>query len=490
MRTLSFLMLVALASCGGCKKTPMGDVAPGNLADVGLVIDGPDEGATVHGRWISVSGWFDPKEVAFVSIVGAPLDGFYEATGHIGVPSVAVTYRKDGRFIAPRVPVEQGSNRISVIPLSREMRPLNPILRNITATDVDSIPATVVAEPAQGKPGAAVRLRASTGTSAQRTWQWDFDGDGTFDEESVEANHTWDKPGRYFVVARTQVDGAWAYGSTRFTVTADVGVLHSTHEVQNPSLVAVFGNEESGNSERMRPNFVVAIDGTAVKIFDRDLNALRTLSGFTKPVDVIMNDDGGIVVLDVGVDALLGFDATGAVDSTFGVNGKLAAPRDGGFAEAYAFGGLRSDTLWVFETSGKTWRFPLPLEINGGTVAGEEWPFAQNPTFGCGFQPPFSSRHGVEGGKICRFNTATSRRGVSFIDMADGPEPITGDFWALDSSGKLYLYRLGSDLEATYTLEYPVTALASGRDGQVYTAGPGVIEQRALPFLRYSANNQ
>jgi len=483
-------MLVALASCGGCKKTPMGDVAPGNLGDVGLMIDGPEDGATVRGRWVSVSGWFDPAEIAFVSVAGAPVDGFYETTGHIGVPSVAVTYRKDGRFIAPRVPVEQGTNRISVIPLSRELRPLGPILRNITATDVDSIPAAVVAEPAQGKPGAAVRLRASTGTSAQRTWQWDFDGDGTFDEESAEANHTWDKPGRYFVVARTQVDGDWVYGSTRFTVAADVGVLHSTHEVQNPSLLEVFGNEDTGNSARMRPNFVVAIDGTVVKVFDRDLNLLRTLSGFTKPIDVAMNDGGHVYVLDVGAGAILAFDATGAVDLSFGVNGRLVAPRPGEFADAYAFGGVRHDSLRVYKSSGVEWSFPFPTVADAGVVDGEEWKGTAQHQYGCGFKPPFTSRHAVEGGKVCRFNSPIQRRGVTFVDMAEGPEPITGDFWALDSSGKLYLYRLGSDLEATYTLEYPVSALASGRDGQVYTAGPGVIEQRALPFLRYSANNQ
>jgi hypothetical protein len=370
------------------------------------------------------------------------------------------------------------------------MRPLGPALRNVTATDVNTIPATVVATPEQGKPGLAVRLRASTGTAAQRTWQWDFDGDGTFDEESAEANHTWDKPGRYFVIARTQVDGAWVYGSTRVTVAADVAVLHSTHEVQNPTDLSVFGNEDTGNAARMRPNFVVAIDGTQVKIFDRDLKLLRTLSGFTKPVDTWMNPSGGIVVLDIGADALVGFDANGAVDTSFGVNGKLSAPRPGGFSDAFVFGGLNAEVLYVFRSSGGDWRFPVPFQLDGGAIVAEEWPYQPNPGEGCGFKPPFTSPHGVEGGKICRFNTVTERRGVTFVDMAEGPEPIVGDFWALDSTGRLHLYRLGGDLEATYALEYPVTSLASGRDGQVYTAGQGIIEQRALPFLRYSANNQ
>lgn len=80
-----------------------------------------------------------------------------------------------------------------------------------------------------------------------------------------------------------------------------------------------------------------------------------------------------------------------------------------------------------------------------------------------------------------------SRRGVTFVEYAEGPQPIVGDFWALDSTGKLHLFRTG-DFEATYALEYQITAIASGGDGQLYTAGKGVIEQRALPLLRYSAN--
>lgn len=199
MKLPSFLTLLMLTGCGACKSTPPAETAPKDLAEKGVVLDGPEDGATVRGRWISVSGWFDPAEIAFVSVVGAPVEEFYEPTGHVGVPSVTVTFRKDGRFFAPRVPVAEGSNRITVIALSRQMRPLGPIHRTVTATDVTSVPATVVAEPQQGKPGVAVRLRASIGTATERKWQWDFDGDGTFDEESAEASHAWPNPGRYQV---------------------------------------------------------------------------------------------------------------------------------------------------------------------------------------------------------------------------------------------------------------------------------------------------
>lgn len=484
MRQLSLLTLVVFAGCNGCRKPPS-ESAPANLADVGLVLDGPAEGASVRGRWISVSGWFDPTEVAFVSVVGAPVDGFYEATGHVGVPSVAITIRKDGRFVAPRVPVAEGPNRITVVAFSRQLRPLNPEHRNVTATDVTSIPATVVAEPEQGKPASAVRLRASTGTATQRTWQWDFDGDGTFDEEIAEAHHTWADPGRYLVVARTQVEGAWVYGSTRFTVASEAAVLHSTHEVTNPTWLRVFGNEDTPNVDRARPNFVVAIDGAQVKIFDADLHLLRTLSGLTKPAGVLIDAAGRALVLDVGADALIRYDATGAPDTSFGTNGRITGSTPGVLSAAQSISFMDREVLVDFPSG--AWR-TVGGGVDGGTVLSEEEPY-QPPLRDCGFRPPFKSpSHMVEDGKICRTSRPVTRAGVRFVDFANGPESVLGDFWALDAEGKLHLYRTGRDLEGTWALEYPVTAIDSGRDGQLYTAGPGVIEQRALPILRYSVN--
>lgn len=331
MRVLICWTLALVTGCGGCKSTPPAEVAPKDLAEKGLVLDGPEEGAAVRGRWISVSGWFDPAEVAFVSVVGASVDGYYEPTGHVGIPSVTVTSRKDGRFFAPRVPVAEGSNRITVVALSRQMRPLTPIHRNVTATEVTSVPATVVAEPQQGKPGVAVRLRASTGTAAPRKWQWDFDGDGTFDEESEEASHAWPTPGRYLVVARTQVDGAWVYGTTRFAVTAEAAVLHATREVQNPTRLRTFPFDPP-----QRPRFVAAVDGQTVKIFDADLTLLRTLQGLTDAIDVAIDSRGRATVLDRGANALVRYDASGAFDPTYGVNGRLNAPA-GAFAQAIGF---------------------------------------------------------------------------------------------------------------------------------------------------------
>ncbi|MDP1825132.1 MAG: PKD domain-containing protein [Archangium sp.] len=485
MKLPSFLTLLMLTGCGACKSTPPAETAPKDLAEKGVVLDGPEDGATVRGRWISVSGWFDPAEIAFVSVVGAPVEEFYEPTGHVGVPSVTVTFRKDGRFFAPRVPVAEGSNRITVIALSRQMRPLGPIHRTVTATDVTSVPATVVAEPQQGKPGVPVRLRASIGTATERKWQWDFDGDGTFDEESAEASHAWPNPGRYQVVARTQVEGAWVYGTTRFAVTADAAVLHSTREVQNPTLLRVFPFDPPE-----RPRFVAAIDGQAVKIFDADLKLLRTLQGLTRPVDVHIDGEGRATVLDPGANALVRFDVSGALDASFGASGKLTVPA---WSEAIGFRVWESG-LDVKLADGS--EHFVSRDPDGGMRLGDPEPYRGADSYEararCGFQPPFRSPgRDVEGGKICRtFSIApitVSRSGVTFVDYAEGPQLIVGDFWALDSTGKLHLFRIGS-FEATYALEYPVTALASGGDGRLYTAGVGVLEQRALPQLRRSAN--
>lgn len=487
MRQLTFLSVLVLANCGGCKKTPPGEVAPANLADVGIVLDGPEEGATVRGRWISVSGWVDPTEVALMSVVGAPVDGFYEATGHLGVPSVAVTLRKDGRFLAPRVPVAEGSNRISVVALSHQGRALNPVHRNVTATDVNSIPATVVADPEQGKPGVGVRLRASTGTAAQRTWQWDFDGDGTFDEESLEANHTWAEPGRYLVVARAQVDGVWVYGATRFTVASEAAVVHSTHEVSNPTWLRVFGNEDTPPADRARPTSVVAIDGSQVKIFDADLRLLHALNGLTKPAAVLLDEAGGALVLDVGAGAIFRYDAAGIPDIRFGTNGKITGATPAVLAAAQSMSFMEREVLVDFPSG--AWR-TLSLRGNGadaGATLSEEEPY-QPPLHDCGFRPPFGANHSVQDGKICRTSRPVMRKGVTFVDYVNGPDSVVGDFWALDTAGKLYLYRTGRDLEGIWALEYAVTAIDSGPDGRLYTAGPGVIEQRSLPILRSSAN--
>lgn len=485
MRVLSCWTLALLTGCGACKSTPPAEVAPKDLAEKGLVLDGPEDGATVRGRWLSVSGWFDPTEVAFVSVVGASVDGFYEPTGHVGVPSVAVTVRKDGRFYAPRVPVAEGSNRITVVALSRQMRPLEPIHRNVTASEVTSVPATVVAEPQQGKPGVPVRLRASTGTAAARTWQWDFDGDGTFDEESAEASHAWPNPGRYLVVARTQVDGAWVYGTTRFAVMSDAAVLHSTREVQNPTRLRAFPFEPYEP-----PRLVAAVDGQSVKIFDADLKLVRTLGGFIEPVDVALDSRGRTTVLDRGANALIRYDASGALDPTYGVNGRLAAP-PGALAQTI---GLRvgRTTLSVELSDGAS--YSPHAGVDGGVELGNLNPYGDADGFGekasCGFSPPFRSpRWNVEGGKICLIGgtqITVSRSGVTFVDYGEGP-PIVGDFWALDSTGKLHLFRTG-DFEATYSLEYAITAIATAGDGRLYTAGQGVLERRDLPLLRESAN--
>ena len=69
-RLLLGVMAACAAGCGCPKKVP-GETPPSNLADEGLVLDKLDDGARVEGRWISVSGWFDPAEVAMVAEVAA-----------------------------------------------------------------------------------------------------------------------------------------------------------------------------------------------------------------------------------------------------------------------------------------------------------------------------------------------------------------------------------------------------------------------------------
>lgn len=477
-RLLLGVMAACAAGCGCPKKVP-GETPPSNLADEGLVLDKLDDGARVEGRWISVSGWFDPAEVAMVAVLGASVDGFYESGGHVGVPSVFLTMRKDGRFVAPRVPVVDGENRISVVAISRQGRALSPIKRTVTASNVEKIPATLVAQPEKGIPGQPVKLRATTGTVGERSWQWDYDGDGTFDEEAAEPTHTWANPGRFNIVARTQVDGAWVYAVAGFTVAAEAKVIFSTAEVSNPSVLRVWGGADTGEP----PTRVVAIDGNEVKLFDARLSLVRTLRGLSKPVDLVaLGND--IVVLDRGADELVRFDEGGNLVTRFGTNGRWKPARAGALTEALSVvsitGYAQEELSFEFPSGGG---YAVSFEPDGGVREFED-DGAYSVKNEC-FRAPFSSPRGlIEGGKLCRDNRVVERKGVEFVSLIESPQPVIGDFWLLDSSGKLHLYRTGA-YDSTWQLEYPISAAASGMDGRVYTAGKGVLELRDLPFLRW-----
>jgi len=489
-RALTITLLCCLSACGACssKKKPAPDTPPADLKEKGLVIDSPAEGATVTGAWVAVSGWYDASVVKFVGVSGAPVDGFYGPTGHIGVPTVFVVMQPNGRFIAPRVPVQEGENTLTVLPFLEGGAVAQAVERKVTGTDVKTIPATVVADPPQATPGTSVKFRASTGDDAEHTWQWDFDGDGVFDDESTAPSHTFDNPGRFAVMARTKVGDAWVYGFTAYTVGKDPKVLLSTTEVTRPTRLALFTKGDVGFSESKQPDVVAAVDGDAVRVFDGALKPKFVISGLSAPKDVDFDDDGRIYVLESGADRISRYLPDGTLDASFAQGGHLAPPKAGDFANGLELDmtqsiGVVGVVLPSFHSVG--WRDDTDTFTvqDAGTFDSDndvDCPSFKGATF---------TRYNVANGKICWGRQVISIPGASVVDGAAGRDPVIGDFWLLDDAGAVHLYRFsGSVSVGKWTLEYPITAIAIGTDDRLYVAGQGRLEVRDLPRTRPTAN--
>src|SRR5438105_390556 len=113
-------VLVVVASCfaSACScagkgsadaGTPTVDVPPASFGPSGIVVEQPADGDALTGAWVSVTGWLDPKRWRAAFVIGAPVRGYYAlSSGHGAVPTVPVRVRPDGRFVAPRVPLQDG----------------------------------------------------------------------------------------------------------------------------------------------------------------------------------------------------------------------------------------------------------------------------------------------------------------------------------------------------------------------------------------------
>lgn len=522
MRAWTVVLLVVLPSCK-CSKAPslgpLDDPRPTSLGETGLLVEQPQDGSTIDAEWVTVTGWVDRERYAFVAIVGAPNPAFYAAGGHVGVPSVPVGLRADGRFVAPRVPLDQGSNEVVVIAFTAEGKAGAQVTRTIqTARPVT--PATVLASPSEGgQAPLTVTFEPHTSPPAAN-WQWDYDGDGRFDEESPTGKHTYEKPGSYLAQARTMIDGRWVTAVTSVQASASDEVTHQSTAVSNPRGIVVIAKQfdpvrifTTADALATEPTAytesVLVFDGDVIKVFDAELNLVRTLEGFRAPAGAGKDFYGRLYVADTGNNRVLRFLPDGGLDPTFGDGGILAEDSDGKPLVAPRSvlvdrSGLREDggvpIDLHFVTEGGVVSIDCdrkPLEFSQGNEKGPEklvrtdgafgnsslWTLKEGTLFGFDFRPRSSGGDVLDaaqgllghnpwwvvlrpGGRLEERFSSTSNVRVRQLGFPATAVAVDG------SADRIIRSRLGDDVSPRVTGPHVL-----------YVAGPGRLERRILPMM-------
>lgn len=362
---LPLVLGAALGACGSCKGSPgpLEDKPPADLGPSGVFIEQPKAGETITGQWVAVSGWFDPAKFQAVFVSGAPVDGFYDGTGHMGVPSVPVVISKAGRFIAPRVPLAEGTTTLTLLPVPIGGTPIEPITLDVTGQKPWSVPVTVVPRPYTGVAPLEVKFKANAAVEVPG-WQWDFDADGVFDEDGATASHVFTRTGEQPVLARTKLDGRWVYGVTSLLVSEPSPVTHSTTVGANARLLSAVpafpppvlirlpdGGIVAADDpvdDLVGTRLVLLVDDEGVKAFDSSLKPLFVLKGLGD-VRGVSGDAAGRVWVATSTEVRR-FAPDGTPDLTFGDSGvrrgftslqglcvssaDLESLRDGGFTDA------------------------------------------------------------------------------------------------------------------------------------------------------------
>lgn len=499
---LRLLFLCALAAGCTCNKSSaLTEKPPDDLPTQGLVIDQPAEGATLSGAWTTVSGWASPAAIQAIFIVGAPVDGFYEPTGHVGAPTVAVTLRPDGRFFAPRVPLQDGEVKLQLIPLAKGGNALATVTRTVTASNTSVVPATLVVDPPQPEPGQQATLRATTGADTSTSFQWDFDGDGTFDAEGASVTHTWATQGRYHVVARTKVQDAWVSAVSKVVVDGAPKVLASA-PVQNPSKIRflratsfektdVVTLPDGGTFER---DVVAVIDGDQIRIFSPALEPRFTLTGLSGPRGVARDREGGFLVADTGNARLVRFTGTGALDDAFADHGAYTALPSKPIALTFgATDVLLEDGRGLACVSSPAFNCLASSELGDEEMTARLAKLGATRLDDIVVSARADLQSGVDqslflsGGRLLQFSVVRPERDMpvkgKVVDAVLGPNDIYVDYAIVDDAGRVSVYRTASH-DGTWTLPYHATAIATDSGGRIYVAGPGVIELRDFEPLR------
>lgn len=333
------LLLAALAFDGcSCKGDlgPLEDVRPAELGPTGVVVEQPKAGETLSGTWVSVTGWFDPTRFQAVLVMGAPVDGFYTGTGHVGAPSVPVVTTRSGRFIAPRVPLAEGATTLTLLPIPLGGSQVDPITLDVTGQAVRSVPVTVVTRPESGLAPLAVEFTPRAASDAPG-WQFDFEADGVFDAQGKAATHTYQAPGEHRVLVRTKLDGRWVYGVTEVTALEEAPATHSApiaaharwlsvvpalpHHAWRENADGRLVLEGEPTDDLAGTGLVLVADDEGVKVFDAALAPRFVLRGLGE-LRGVAGDAAGRVWIATA-DSVRRFGPDGTLDVTFADAGVL-----------------------------------------------------------------------------------------------------------------------------------------------------------------------
>lgn len=516
---LASFVLLAGCKCAGPSLGPLEDPKPASLGDTGLLVEQPADGATIDAEWVTVTGWVDRSRYPFVAVVGAPNTSFYAATGHVGVPSVPVQVRADGRFVAARVPLEKGQTQLLVIGLTKDGTAGAQADRTVNTNSLGT-PATIVVSPAEGgRAPLTVTFEPHTAKKAPN-WQWDYDGDGRFDEEKPTGRHEYTQPGSYLAFARTRMDDRWVWAVAPVQVMGEDNITHSSTAVTAPRAIVVVPRTVPPDMTYKAPEVIAAADpmsftravlvadGDVIKVFDPQLNLVRTLTGLKAPAGMAQDRLGRTYVADTGNDRVVRFDPNGALDPTFADGGVLAEAAE----EALVAPTTLLLDEWTTEDGGT--RYELTMNTARGSVPCNERFECYTPrTNGNGRFISTDSAFGglgeanawfLKDGKLTRDDGQARSKGDDVIDAARGL--ITRNPWwvVLRPDGVMEeRFSTLNNLRVT-RLGFPATAIAVDASADfvltertegdvpnsritgphvIYVAGPGRLERRILPQM-------
>lgn len=328
--------------------------------DPGVRIDFPRPGARLEGRWTAVTGWLDRSKYQYAAVFGAVQDegliDFYAPGGHVGLPMAPLFLDADGGFVAPMVPIAEGPTQIAAVPMDTRGY-VNPVTVEVSGSRTSVKPVTVTASPDWGEVPLTVKLSALAAGKASQ-WEWSMKPPGGFEAGAPEREHTFTEPGPHWVYARALVDGRWHYGMAALQLTSAPRVGRETRAVKKPSRLYVVPTPfDPQTRQDQTVQWVLAIDGDVVRVFDARLKPRFTLTGLKAPQGLSVAASRWIYVADTGNDRVLRFDARGKLDAKFGVKGALT-----GVGET-KFTGVRE----VFQERGDE-RLTLKLLLGDGKL--------------------------------------------------------------------------------------------------------------------------